>query len=418
VVLVRLAGAIGGARAMLRAAAIVACMPLAQLGLALATPDATELLFWSLALAALVPALRDGASPRARTIAWALFGLALGAALSTKYTAILLAAGVAIAIVAQPPLRRTLATPAPYLALAIALAVFAPNILWNARHDWPSFGYQLAHGLGVHRGSAIQHEARMLGAQLGLVSPLLFVLLAAAVWSALRRRVDPVRTTFAIIASVAWLFFLASALRAAVEPSWQAPAYLSAIVLAATDEDIARRSRAFFRAALAVGGAMTLLIYAHAIVPFVPSNPALDATGAGFGWDTLAAHVDAARADAPRGATTWVAGERYQEASELAYHLADHPMTFAIDVNGRPNQYDLWPSFAERARAGDHLVLVLGLSTNPERDPVIAALSPHFDRLLLREVVPLRRGDTVRALRRIWVLDGWRGSWPRTGLAR
>ena len=414
-VLVRVSGALGGDRAMLRSAAIIACMPLAQIGLALATPDAALLLFWSLALAALVAALRGESTPRARLLAWVLVGLALGCALSAKYTALLLALGVFVSLIAQRSLRRTLATPGPYVALAFALLVFAPNEIWNAQHGWASVGYQLAHGLAVHRGTALQHELRLLGAQLGLVTPLLLAMLGAAVYQALRLRDDPLRTAFAMIASITWLFFVATALRAAVEPSWQAPAYLSAIVLAATSP--MPRSRALFRAAVALAAATTLAIYVHAIVPFVPVNPALDATGAGFGWGTLAARVDAARADGPQGAITWIGGERYQEASELAFHLADHPITFTIDVRGRPNQYDLWPSFASRARVGDRLVLVLGLHTRAEDDPVIAALTPHFEHVSLREVVALRRGSIVRASRRIWVLDGWRGDRPSTELA-
>jgi len=414
-VLVRLSRTLGGDRAMLRAAAIIACMPLAQIGLALATPDAPLLLFWSLALAALVVAVRGEDAPRARLLAWAMMGFSLGCALSTKYTALLLVLGIAIALVARRVLRSTLATPGPYVALAIALLVFAPNIVWNARHGWASFGYQLTHGLAVHRGTALVHELRLIGAQMGLVTPLLLAMLAAAVYEALRVRNDPLRFALAIIASVTWLFFVVTALRAAVEPSWQAPAYLSAIVLAAT---LPRpRSRTFFRAAVALAALTTLVIYTHAIVPFLPVNPALDATGAGFGWDTLAAHVNAARADAPRNITTWIAGERYQEASELAFHLADHPVTFVIDAQGRPNQYDLWPSFASRARVGDRLVLVLGMYTRPDEDPVIAALAPYFTRISLREVVSLPRGSIVRASRRLWVLDGWHGGWPQARLA-
>ncbi len=411
VVLVRASRALGGDRAMLRAAAIIACMPLAQIGLALATPDAPLLLFWSLALAALIPALQSESTTRERALAWALLGLALGCALSSKYTALLLASGLAIALVAQRALRPGLARPDACVALAIALLVFAPNVMWNARHGWVSFDYQFTHGLVAHRGTALQHELRLLGAQVGLVTPLLLAMLGAAVYEALRLRNDPLRIAFAIIASVTWLFFVATALRAAVEPNWQAPAYLSAIVLAASSR--AQRSRAFFRTALTLAALTTLVIYAHAIVPFVPVNPALDPTEAGFGWGTLASRVDAARADAPRNVTAWIGGERYQEASELAFHLPDHPVTFAIDVQGRPNQYDLWPSFASRARAGDRLVLVLGLYTRAQDDPVIAALTPHFAHVSLREVVALRRGSIVRASRRIWVLDGWRGGWPQ-----
>jgi hypothetical protein len=210
---------------------------------------------------------------------------------------------------------------------------------------------------------------------------------------------------------------VASALRSAVEPNWQAPAYLSAIVLAATYRGGARW-RTLLRAACALGAAITLIIYAHAIAPFVPTNIALDPTAAGFGWDSLAAHVDFARGAriGPPGAT-WVAGERYQEASELAYYLPDHPTTFTIDVHARANQYDLWPLFPERARKGDGLVLVLGLYTLAENDPVIAALRPHFGKITLREIVPLKRGKIIRAYRRVWVLDDWTGTWPSIELA-
>jgi hypothetical protein len=322
---------------------------------------------------------------------------------------------VGAALVATRSLRPALATPGPYVALAIALLAFAPNIVWNASHDWVSFEYQLAHGLATHRGTALNHELRLLGAQAGLVTPLLLAMLGAAVYEALRSQDDSLRFAYAIIASVTWLFFVVTALRAAVEPNWQAPAYLSAIVLAACFPMI--RSRAFFRAAVALAGMTTLFIYVQAAVPFLPVKADLDATGAGSGWDALAAHVNAARADAPRGVTAWAGGERYQEASELAFHLPDHPTTFAIDVHGRRNQYDLWPSFPSRAHVGDRLVLVLGLYTRANDDPVIAALAPHFEHASLREVVTLRRGSIVRAQRRIWVLDGWRGSWPQAELA-
>ncbi|MEP7064577.1 MAG: glycosyltransferase family 39 protein [Gemmatimonadota bacterium] len=414
VIVVRVARSLGGDHGSLRAAAIIACMPLAQIGLGLATPDAPLLLFWSLALAALVAALRDETPPRARPLAWALLGIALGSALSAKYTALLLAAGISIALVSHPALRRALATPGPYLALALALAVVAPNLAWNAQHDWAPVRYQLAHGLAAHRGTALGHELRLVGAQVGLVTPLLLAMLGAAVWDALRTRRDPRRMALAVIACVTWLFFVVTALRAAVEPNWQAPAYLSAILLVSS---LPAQSRTGFRAPLVLAAAVTLLVYVHAVTPFVPVNPALDPTGAGFGWDTLATRVSAARTAGPQVVATWVAGERYQEASELAFHLADHPVTFVIDVNGRPSQYDLWPSFAERARTGDRLVLVLGLNTSPASDPVIAMLAPHFERVTLREVVALRRGQIVRASRRIWVLDGWRGSWPSGGLA-
>ncbi|MGH7622499.1 MAG: glycosyltransferase family 39 protein, partial [Gemmatimonadaceae bacterium] len=267
-VIVRLSGSLGGGRAMLRAAWIIACMPLAQVGLALATPDAPLLLCWAIALAALVPALRAG-TDRARTIAWAIAGASLGATMSSKYTAFLLLASVGVALVAHPRLRASLATRGPYVALAAAIIVLAPNLRWNASHGWVSFAYQLSHGLAVHRGSALTHEAELLGGQLALVSPLLLAALGIATWRALRQRDDDVRVLFAIVAGVTWLVFAASALRSAADQNWQGPAYLSAIVLAAS-YDGGDRWRRLLRAGIVIGGATTLVIYAQTLAPFLP----------------------------------------------------------------------------------------------------------------------------------------------------
>ena len=416
-VVVRLAGTLGGARAMRRAAWIIACMPLAQVGLALATPDAPLLLCWSLALAALAAALTPRAARAIATRGWLLAGAALGLAMDAKYTAILLVPGVAVALLVHPALRRTLAAPAPYAALAVALLAFSPNLVWNATHGWATVGYGLARGLDAHRGSALVHEAALFGGQLALVSPVMFVMLALAAWRAARRRTDPVRTMLGIVAVVTWLAFVVSALRSAVEPNWQAPAYLSAIALAAAYDGGARWRRAL-RAGVVLGGVLTVAISAQALVPFLPISASLDPTAAGAGWDTLADRVQAARATVPARVTTWVGGERYQEASELAFHLPDHPPTFVIDVQARATEYDRWPSFAQRAHPGDALVLVLGTFRSPSADPVIAALAPHFEHVTLREVVALRRGWSVKAWRRVWLLEGWRGSWPAAQLAR
>jgi hypothetical protein len=105
-----------------------------------------------------------------------------------------------------------------------------------------------------------------------------------------------------------------------------------------------------------------------------------------------------------------MAADRYQEASEIAYWLPGHPETFALNLGGRRNQYDLWPSFRNRAHMGDRLVVALD-----ETDGVhetIVALTPHFASILRGELVEMQRGNGVIGLRRIYTLDGWRGTWP------
>ena len=159
---------------------------------------------------------------------------------------------------------------------------------------------------------------------------------------------------------------------------------------------------------------MSLLIYAQGVVPILPIPPAKDPIGRAFGWSDLTRQADSV-ATMVAGATrarTWLAGDRYQEASELAFHSPSLPTVFATNISGRANQYDLWPRFPERAAVGDNLVLVLDDSDLLNPHEAIRALAPHFTEANRGALVRLRRGTGEIGTRRIWTLLGWRGSWP------
>src|SRR5262249_60616745 len=117
-----------------------------------------------------------------------------------KSTAVLLPVGVLIALAVVPPLRKQFATPGPYVAVALASLVMIPVLRWNAQHDWISFRFQLAHGLGPVRGTGIQREGELLGGQLGLVTPILFVMFAIVVARAWRTTARPRARMLAIAA--------------------------------------------------------------------------------------------------------------------------------------------------------------------------------------------------------------------------
>jgi hypothetical protein len=95
----------------------------------------------------------------------------------------------------------------------------------------------------------------------------------------------------------------------------------------------------------------------------------------------------------------------------LAFYAPSHPPTFATNLSGRPNQYDLWPGFQDLATAGDNLILVL--DDADQAPAAIAALVPFFAQIRQAERVALRRGVAEIGVRRVWVLLGWRGGWPR-----
>jgi hypothetical protein len=98
--------------------------------------DVIQLPLWALAGYAYHAALKQG-----RLHHWIWLGLALGAALWAKYFVAMLAIPLALFLLIDRDARKALATPGPWLAAAIALAVMAPHLLWLVRNDFLPFAY-------------------------------------------------------------------------------------------------------------------------------------------------------------------------------------------------------------------------------------------------------------------------------------
>jgi 4-amino-4-deoxy-L-arabinose transferase-like glycosyltransferase len=401
---------IAGARAALFAAVTFAVMPLAAAGLVLATPDAPLLCFEALAVYAVVCALQCPPRSSASLGWWSVAGVWMGLAFASKYTSILLPLSVVVAVLVRPSLRDRLREPGPYVACLLATLVFLPVLRWNAMHDWISFRFQLQHGLGRAKGSALMRELDLVGGQLGLVTPILFALAAVSVWRSLRRPRDDAHFALAAVATGSWVFFVYSAIHRRVEANWPAPSYVAGVALLASmlatsaSASLAR----WWRGGVALAGLLVAVLYLHAALSVLPLPARRDPIARGAGWDGLAAEVVAVRDTL--GARVWWGAERYQDVSELAYHLPGRPQVLCICLGGRHNQYELWPGFATRARVGDALVLALDERAGVHES--VSRLSPHFARVNRGQLVPLLRGRDTVAVRRLWVLESYRGGWP------
>jgi hypothetical protein len=156
---------------------------------------------------------------------------------------------------------------------------------------------------------------------------------------------------------------------------------------------------------------MSIVIYAQGIAPILPLRPSKDPVARAFGWDTMTQRAESAAvaATAQTGHHSWLGADRYQEASELAFHGVSAGRTFAMNLGGRRNQYDLWPRFRDAARPGENLILVL--DETPDIPPVVERLASLFAAVDRGELISLRRGPDEITTRRIWVLAGWNGLW-------
>jgi 4-amino-4-deoxy-L-arabinose transferase-like glycosyltransferase len=303
-------------------------------GAILATPDSPLLFFWAAAIWAM-----------ARVVAgdsgwwWGAVGLVVGLALSSKYTAALLAVGIALWLMTAG--RAWLRRGEPYLGAVVALGVFAPVLWWNADHHWVSFARQGGRTRVWVPDRALRFLGELLLGQVALVTPLVFLLCAAGLASAARAawtRRDSAMTLLAILGLLPALVFVEHALGDRVQANWPAIVYPSAAIAAA-----ALAGRFWHRlrlAAIALGVVMTGAVYIEGLwmpLPLaVTRDPIVLQT---MGWHGLAAAVEAARQKTGAG---FVAADEYGVAAQLARTL---PATVpVIAIGPRWASFDLPPA--------------------------------------------------------------------------
>lgn len=113
-------------------------------------PDGPLLFALTAAAYCLVRVLLEPNSDRDSWLWWLGAGAATGLGLLSKYQAVLFLAGVFLFLLVRPGQRRWLGRLEPYVAAVVAGLLFAPVLIWNARHAWVSFAFQLGRAGSAH----------------------------------------------------------------------------------------------------------------------------------------------------------------------------------------------------------------------------------------------------------------------------
>ncbi len=303
-------------------AALLYCsMLLISAGAIIITPDTPLLFFWAIALYALVRIYGGGGAGW-----WMLVGVAMGLALQSKYTTLLLGAGIPCAMILVPRLRVWWRHPAPYVAGILAFAIFFPVIAWNYQHHWASFAKQF--GRAEAHGLSLRYIGEFAASQIGLLTPFVFALTAGGVWLTFERRNDPdadARMLLVSLISPMMAYFLFHSLHARVHGNWTAPAYpIFAVLGSEAAFQIFRFPRRLqpamatsHRLAVPIGIAIAAVVYLQAMAAPIPLNAKKDPTALMAGWSELARDVeDVAR----REHAAYILTSRYRLTSELAYY--------------------------------------------------------------------------------------------------
>lgn len=375
-----------------------ATLPAVALSAMVISVDPLLLLFWALALWALVRALDGGGS-----VWWAAMGLAVGGGLLAKYAMVLFPLSLLLYLAWSPSRRHLLRSPAPWLALVVALLVAAPNLVWNAAHGFVTFAHTRdnAH-LG---GASLFHPAKMgefLAAQAAVFGPLLFGVLA---WiAATTRRVtasdERARLLLAFTLPLLAMMTVESFLSRA-NANWAAPAYVTGVILVTAWLD--RRGKLWLVKVsvalhlVAAAGLYNFDALARAAGPELAAK--FDPVKRVRGWDRVGMEVSRVWRANPG---TRLLFDRRKVMAPLIYYVRPHPFD-AVKWNEAGHIADHFDLTTDMNRHMDESFLLV------TEEPNANHVAPTFDSAELLSVIRVPIHPRYAREIRVFRLDRFKG---------
>ena len=304
-------------------------------------------------------------SPHTSFLYWILLGLSIGSGLLTKYTMAFFYPCAFLFLLLSKEKRYHLLTKGPYIAFIISLLVFSPVIIWNAGYDWVT----LRHTAGqAHIAKGIQLSLKsfleFLGSQFGVITPLLFVLIAVSVWRLRNQKEGAFLFWFAVPVMA---FFLLKSLQGKVQANWALPCYVTGIIsFTVFCKDFYSEGKGK-KILVATALLLSVIVTSVAHYPSILNLPVKqDPTSRLRGWKDLGVEVTKVYEEMSGETPVFIFSDRYQVSSELAFYVKGHPITYCVNLDRRMNQYDFWPGFNTRLHHNAIFVRI-GNSRLPEK---------------------------------------------------
>jgi hypothetical protein len=245
-------------------------------------------------------------------------------------------------------------------------------VIWNAQHEWMGFLHSFTLSNRTRGAKPFRWFGDFVGSQALALGPLVFLaelyVLGHATRRAFTRDPEPRADAWRFVAAFGipvLLFCLVASLRSKQEINWPAPTHLAGLIAVAAWFAAAWGTGWKARAAIAGSVALSLLLSAIALFPWL--LPALGFRVSArqakklnqtYGWEQIAAHVQAGREQLEReGKPVFVAGINYRVNSLLAFYLPDQPQTKGLYLRSRRDQYWIWTD--PKQLVGHNAVLAL-----------------------------------------------------------
>ena len=248
---------------------------------------------------------------------WLGAGVCAGLAMMSKYTAVLDIAGLGVFLLVSPTGRRWLARPQPYGAALVALAVFAPVLVWTVENGFASLAFQ--------GGRAAAARFQPLGPLRTLAGEALFLLpwiwagLMLVLWRGLRQGV--VLAWMALPAVL--LFVVVSLWSRQILFHWAVPGYLMLFPLLGAWLADWRWARPVAFGTAGLLAVLSVLVVGETQLGLLPGNPLAQARD----WHSLRGMI------AERGLA--IAAPSWSEAGKIGIGLGPDVPVFCISFDQR-----------------------------------------------------------------------------------
>lgn len=271
-------------------------------------------------------------------------GISTGLALFSKYTAVFIIFSVFLYLLFSKKNRRWLLSKEPYLALILAILVFSPVIIWNAQNNWASFLFQSSRRAGELASFSTWHFFGYLGAQIGVISPLIYLSLIYAIIKSGMIGFKEKNEKFLLCFFWSFpiiLFFTLLATKYWVKMNWVSAGYFSASISGVAlffqfSEKGKNWAKIWGISALIVS--LIFVVIAH-ILPVMKSIPVSSSVDTLTGWKELAKRVEKEKSTMREG--TMVVGYGYKVPSEIAFYTSQE--TYSNNIVGENGlQFDFW----------------------------------------------------------------------------
>jgi 4-amino-4-deoxy-L-arabinose transferase-like glycosyltransferase len=351
------------------------------------TPDVPLLLCWTLSLLCLYKAIFQS-----KQVWWILAGICMGLTFDSKYTGLLVPAGVILFLILSNKYRRLFLSSQSWLAVLFFGMTISPVIIWNVRNNFASFRFQSSERVNSFHINVIDFLG-VAGHQAAVLMPVLLFALCWLVYRIIKKytwRIAtipqkklfllcffiPVFAGFFLVSFVTW-----------VKLNWMMPAYITGIILIAP-----YFSKQLIRWQLCVA----LVVHLGLAIEILFYPVAVKSDDIWMGWESLAHDVKVLRQQYPQDFI--FSADDYKTSAILNFYMNE--MVYGQNILGRPAlQFDYIGTDLNRLKGRNALFInsLPDVKDDEDEKNFVADLNGYFDNIVpLAPIVIQKNGKVVR----------------------